>query len=318
MDEPLIWSRAVHFAATVSLVGVVFFLAFVAGPAFSKAEKSTRLPAMLSRSLRSLAWISLALVVVSGVAWLILLAQQLSDGTLTAVLEDGIIWIVLTKTDFGTVWAARFAFAVLVGACLPLGSGRWNVARRSASVGAAACLVGALGFTGHAAAGVGITGLVHLAADIAHLVAAAAWVGALVPLALLLHAAGASADQSSIAIARRATQRFSTWGVVSVSALAATGIVNTWILAGSVSALFDTDYGRLLLAKVAMFFIMVAVAAANRLVLTPRLMQEFDLAAGRQALRRLRNNSLVETAVGAIVIFIVAVLGTLPPGLHEE
>jgi copper resistance protein D len=318
LDDLLIWSRAVHFAATISLVGVVFFLAFIAGPAFPKADKNTRLPAMVGINLRSLAWISLALVIVSGAAWLILLAQQLSDSTLTAVFEDGIIWIVLTKTGFGTAWTARFAFAVLVGACLPVKPAQWKVARRAVAVCAAACLVGALGFTGHAAAGVGITGLVHFASDIAHLVAAAAWVGALVPLALLLHAAGLSADQSCVAVARQATQRFSTLGVASVSTLVATGIVNTWVLVGSVSALLDTDYGRLLLAKVALFLVMVATAAINRVVLTPLLVQEFDLAAGRQALRRLRNNSLIETAVGAIILFIVALLGILPPGSHEE
>jgi len=119
-------------------------------------------------------------------------------------------------------------------------------------------------------------------------------------------------------IARRATQRFSTLGLASVSTLVVTGMVNTWVLAGSVSALLDTDYGRLLLAKVALFAVMVATAAVNRLVLTPRLMQEFDPAVGREALRRLCNNSLIETAIGAIILVIVAVLGTLPPGLHDE
>jgi len=103
-----------------------------------------------------------------------------------------------------------------------------------------------------------------------------------------------------------------------VSTLAATGIVNTWVLAGSIPALLGTDYGRLLLVKIALFLVMVATAAVNRLVLTPRLMRKSDPAAGAEALRRLRNNSLIETAIGAIVLLIVAALGTLPPGLHEE
>ena len=59
--------------------------------------------------------------------------------------------------------------------------------------------------------------------------------------------------------------------MISVGALIATGIVNGWILAGSAPALVGTDYGRLLLAKVALFLAMVAVAAINRLRLTPRL-----------------------------------------------
>jgi len=318
LDDPLIWWRAVHFAATIMLAGVALFLAFVAEPAFANADADARLPVLVRSRLVPLAWISLVLAVVSGAAWLISLAQQLSDGTVTAVLRDGIVWIVLTKTGFGAVWAVRFAIAVVVGACLPITDARSNGLRRSMAAFAAACLIGALGFAGHAAAGAGIAGLVHLVADIAHLVAAAAWVGALVPLAILLHAAGRNPDRAAMAIARGAVQRFSTLGIASVGTLAATGIVNTWALAGSVPALVGTGYGRLLLVKVALFVVMVATAAVNRLVLTPRLMQEFDVKAGPEALRRLRNNSLIETVLGAIIVVIVAALGTLPPGLHEE
>jgi copper resistance protein D len=318
LDDALIWWRAVHFAATIMLAGTVLFFALVAEPAFANAGKDARPPARVGFLLRWLAWISLAVVVVSGLAWLIVLAQHLSDGTVTAVLWDGIVWIVLTKTGFGATWAARFALVVVISACLPITSQRPDALRRWAAAFAAACLVGALGFAGHAGAGDGITGLVHLAADVAHLVTAAAWLGALVPLALLLHAAGQSPDQSSMAVARRATQRFSTLGIASVTTLIVTGIVNTWVLAGSVSALLDTDYGRLVLAKVALFVVMVATAAVNRLVLTPRLLQEFDLKVGWAAMRRLCNNSLIETAIGAIILVIVAVLGTLPPGLHDE
>src|SRR6266853_877884 len=152
------------------LAGAVLFLALVAEPAFSAAGKDARLPALVRSRLGSLAWISLSIAVVSGVAWLIVLAQQLSDGTLTAVLWDGIAWIVLTKTGFGAVWVVRLGLAVLVGALLPIGSARSGLLRRSVAASAAIGLVGALGLAGHAGAGAGIAGVVHLAADIAHLV----------------------------------------------------------------------------------------------------------------------------------------------------
>jgi putative copper resistance protein D len=318
MDDPLIWWRAVHFAATTMVAGVVFFLAFVGEPAFAFAGKRADLPALVRSRLGAMAWVGLLLVVVSGAAWLVLLAQQISDGTLTAVLWDGIVWIVLTRTGFGTDWAVRLGFVVLLTVSLPIGPARAGALRRYVAVAAAAALVGALGFAGHAAAGAGIEGLVHLAADIVHLVAAAAWVGALVPLAMLLHAAGRDPDQPAMAVARKATQRFSATGVASVGALLVTGMVNTWVLAGSVAALLDTDYGRLLMAKIALFLVMVAVAAVNRRLLTPRLVQEFDPAAARGALRRLRNNSLAEAAIAAVILIIVGALGTLPPGLHDE
>jgi putative copper resistance protein D len=318
VDDPLIWWRAVHFAATLMVAGVVFFLGLIVEPAFSTIGKGTALPALIRRRLGALSWISLLLAVGSGVAWLVALAQQISEGTLSAVLRDGIVWIVLTKTGFGTVWTVRFALAVLLGACLPIGPAPANKMRWWVATCAATGLVGSLGFAGHAAADAGIDGVIHLVADIVHLVAAAAWVGALAPLAMLLGAAGHSPEQSAIAIARMATQRFSMLGVVSVGALLATGIVNTWVLAGSVAALFETPYGQLLLAKIVLFFVMVAIAAVNRVVLTPRLVQASDVAAGREALRRLRRNSLIEVTVGAVILVIVGALGTMPPALHDE
>jgi putative copper resistance protein D len=79
-----------------------------------------------------------------------------------------------------------------------------------------AALVGTLAWAGHAAATANGLGAVHIASDVLHLAAAAAWVGALLPLAVLLGAALACADPPSIGIAREVVLRFSTLGIVSV------------------------------------------------------------------------------------------------------
>jgi uncharacterized membrane protein len=147
-----------------------------------------------------------------------------------------------------------------------------------------------------------------------HLIAAAAWVGALLPLIVFF--AAASADDTSLAMARTATARFSILGIASVGTLLVTGIVNTFYLAGSVPALLHTDYGRLLLIKIALFLAMVAIAAVNRFRLTPQLLQQASIAASRNALRRLRRNAVIEALAGATVIAIVAALGTMPPAIH--
>jgi putative copper export protein len=38
----------------------------------------------------------------------------------------------------------------------------------------------------------------------------------------------------------------------------------------------------------------------------------------RGSVYRLHNNSLTEAAIGAIILIIVGLLGTLPPALHDE
>jgi len=101
----------------------------------------------------------------------------------------------------------------------------------------------------------------------------------------------------------------------SVGTLFVTGIVNSWLV-GSIDALIDTEYGRLLLLKVLLFFAMLSIAAFNRFRLTPRMMQKND-AAPRTALRQLRTNSVIEAVVGLIILFLVGMLGTLPPGSQE-
>jgi putative copper resistance protein D len=309
-----------HFASTVSVAGVVFFLAFVGEPAFRAADKGARTPIFVRSVLARVGWISLAIVVISGAAWLVLQAQQMSERPLAAVFSEGVIWTLLSDTDFGSVALLRLGLIALMAVALR-GFGfaeptqlNW---RQAATITLAAALVGTLALAGHAGAGSGIEGNVHLASDILHLVAASAWVGALVPLAVLLGAARRNEDNASLSVAREATLRFSTLGVVSVGTLVATGIVNSWVLAGSVPALIGTAYGRLLLVKVALFLAMLSIAAVNRLRLTPDLVQDLDVSARQNALRQLRNNSLLEATVSAVILVIVGVLGTLEPGLNE-
>ena len=73
------------------------------------------------------------------------------------------------------------------------------------------------------------------------------------------------------AYAVAATRRFSLLGTISVVALLASGVVNSWMLLGSPRDLMTTDYGRLLLLKIGLFAAMLAIAAVNRFHLTPRL-----------------------------------------------
>jgi putative copper resistance protein D len=86
-----------------------------------------------------------------------------------------------------------------------------------------------------------------------------------------------------------------------VGTLVITGVVDSWILAGSVDALINTDYGRLLSLKLLLFLAMLSIAAVNRLRLTPALAQEHG-ETGSAVLRQLRNNSLMEAMLGLVIL----------------
>ena len=317
MADPLLYARAIHFAATMLVAGVVLFAVFVAAPAWRGAASNGAVAIMVRTRLAVIAWIGLALAAISGAAWLVLTTAAMSDLPAAQVVGDGALWTVLSQTVFGRDWLVRLFLACALAATLPALLSRqahkspWLEA---AAVVLAAAFAGALAWSGHAAGGLGGEAIIHPAADVLHLITAAAWVGALLPLIVLFAAAGA--DDASLAMARTATARFSILGIVSVGTLLVTGIVNTFYLAGSVPALLHTDYGRLLLIKIALFLAMLAIAAVNRFRLTPQLVQQASIAASRDALRQLRRNAAIEALAGAIVVVIVAALGTMPPAIH--
>jgi copper resistance protein D len=313
----MIYVRAIYFAAAIMAAGVVFFIAAIAEPAFRDGKNDTRLAVAVRVRLAWIAWISLILAELSGTAWLVLTAQSMSGEALADVFSQGVLWTVLAQTTFGNYWFVRFVVAcALAGVFVPFLPAQnlkpnWL---KAAAIILAAAFVGSLAWSGHAIGGQGAEGILHPAADVLHLIAAAAWAGALVPLALLLAMAG----RDALAVARTATLRFSKLGIVSVGTLLATGIVNTWYLAGSIPALLGTDYGRLLLIKIVLFLAMVGIAAVNRLRLTARIVNDANLAGAQQAVRQLRRNAAIEASIGAVIIGIVAVLGTLPPGSHAH
>lgn len=308
MDDPFVWVRAVHFAATILVSGTAVFGAVIAEPAFRKAAGGGSIAVELRSRLVRLAAIGLALAVLSGAAWLFYVAARMADLPLAQTLTDRAVWTVLTDTDFGHVWIGRLVLAGLLAMALHVAPGA-----RYLAVLLAVALVGALAWSGHAAAGEGLRGAVHLVSDMLHLVAAASWLGALVPLALTLAVSVRSTDRSATVIAREIVPRFSSLGLISVGTLLATGIVNSWMLVGSTAALFETGYGRLLLLKISLFIGMLAFAAVNRLILTPRLLQASTETALRSA-HRIGTNSLIEATLGAAILVVVGALGIMQPG----
>ncbi|MFJ4552743.1 copper resistance CopC/CopD family protein [Streptomyces sp. NPDC088817] len=95
--------------------------------------------------------------------------------------------------------------------------------------------------------------------DVVHLLAVAAWLGGLAALLVALYRAPADTP-----IEPAAVRRFSRLAFGSVLALVATGTYQSWRQVGSWSALTDTRYGQLLLAKIALVLLMVGIAATSR------------------------------------------------------
>jgi len=231
-------------------------------------------------------------------------------------LRGGTLAVVLTQTSFGRTWMLRGGLALALAVTLAADA-RSADGKRGRTLGAAVLLaagyLAALAFAGHAAGGQGQERYPRIGVDMVHLLAAGAWLGALPGLALLLSRARRGADAASFGVAGRATRAFSTLGTVAVAALLLSGIANTWYQVRGVDALVATEYGWLVLAKVALFAVMLALAAVNRWKLSPRV-----VAADEAALRLLSRNAMLELALGAAVLAIVGVLGITVPAMHPQ
>lgn len=300
IDVPMVAVRAVHFAATAAAAGALVFRA-VFDPVLHAAEQ---VKPVIDVRIRWLVWIGVAIAFVSGLAWLLLQTSSMSGQAATL----GEVATVINETQFGFVSMVRLALAAFLVVCLACDhrqSARWL------ALGFALCLIAAVAWTGHAASTPFGLGYLHLVADALHLLGAAAWTGGLMAFALLLQVLSGHRDSAHPTLQLDVVRRFSCLGIVSVATLVISGIINAWILVGSFRALVVTDYGRILMLKIAVFLVMVTLAAINRLWLTPRLG-----APDGKPVHALARNSVAEIVLGLIIFVIVGLLGTLHPAAH--
>ena len=121
-------------------------------------------------------------------------------------MTSQVLSTVLNQTQFGVVTEIRSVLAIILAACLAFD--RFPLADWLA-LAAALGLTAAIAWTGHAASTLGELGNLHLAADALHLVAAASWIGGLVPLVAAARGGSApSCRRSGIARAGRDREVF--------------------------------------------------------------------------------------------------------------
>lgn len=234
-------------------------------------------------------------------------------GTPVTQLDTATLTMLVTETAMGWAFVARITALILAAGCALL-LWRRPAAMLAPTIFSGGVALASLAWSGHAAATEGGAGTIHLAADIIHLLAGSAWLGALVMLIALVWP-GQSITIPHARIIHRALAGFATIGSLIVATLIITGIVNGFFLVGvdQVTTLGETPYGRLLLTKLLMFGAMLALAAANRFWLTPALKTVLRLGNPGNALPALRRTLAIETSLAILIFALVAWLGTLAP-----
>ncbi|MCF5702422.1 copper homeostasis membrane protein CopD [Pseudomonas syringae] len=277
-----------RFALYVDLL-LVFGLALFA---LYSADTLLRLRPML----RGMALIGALL----SVAGLVLMTSAMSGETALAALWPPVQMMVL-ETDVGLAWAVRMTALIVV----VIRPGLWLASF------AGAIALASLAWSGHGAMDEGALRFWHFLSDILHLLAAGAWLGAM--LALVLIARGL-VDEAHIRSLAFAVRRFEWVGAAIVLTLSITGVVNyLFIIGPRLDEVLLGTYGMLLAIKVLLFAAMLVLAALNRFHLGPALAQALRDGQHVVAVNALRRSVVVELAMALLIVALVAWLGTLSP-----
>jgi copper transport protein len=244
------------FASLALLIGAAAFLVLV-WPAGRESKGAARLVWA--------GWIGAVVTTIVGIALdgAYAAALPLGDALKPSVISD------VLDTRFGRVWLLRLVLLVLAVPLLRLLVNRRPVVEyplprwwRPAAVVVGVGLLLTPGLSGHAGTG----DLVPLAliADVAHVGGVSLWLGGLVVLLAVVLRRKHLDDLRSVVPA------YSRLALGVISVIVVSGAFQAWRQLGSLSNLRDTDYGKLLAAKLLAFGVLIITAAFSREIVNRR------------------------------------------------
>ncbi|ESZ02127.1 CopD family protein [Mesorhizobium sp. M0923] len=202
------------------------------------------------------------------------------------------------------LWATSYGRSTLLAAtaiCIAYAAGQaGSRSRLGLSLAAAATLLVGVAVASAGHASTAPSRYLTVPAVFLHAITVVLWIGALIPLGAVLVRGGAA-----LPIVLRL---FSRVIPAIVAVLALSGLLLAIVQVQSVPALWDTDYGRVLLAKLALVVALLLLAALNRFYLTA------PAAAGdASATRRLRRSVGAEIVLATAVIAVLGLWRFTPP-----
>ncbi len=305
VESPLyVVIRWLEFCALLTVIGTVAFRNLVlprirTRTTGSGIDETTRRAAMWGRNA------ALALAVT---AVLRLVAQAVAMGVAGTPMQITEGPGVFLATAWGRAWIVQMVVAVIAALIFNrAGSGRGDdkSARTIWQLATVATLMLAVtpALSGHAAAASRLWGGA-IVVDAAHVIGAGGWLGTL----LLTLAVGLREPMGATSPDLHAAELFNAFSPVALmfGGLAAiTGVTSGWLNLGSFSALVGSSYGKVLLIKLALVFLVGAAGAYNWLRARPALGRGF----GTRAIRR---SASLEIGLGIAVLLVTAILVAVP------
>jgi copper transport protein len=298
-------SKWLLYLAAAALIGGLLFRLAVWDPAQRIAGVSGGDP-----SPSELPITTASLFVLLGVSLFgLLLEAGQASGVGVALPWSSSLRTMMFTTRTGAIWLGRI---VVLLAMIALLGRNPSPLRRGSSVGLGVILLLTISLGSHAASDP--QPLLPVLADMLHLTAACAWLGGLLSFVSGMARvrrveAGARTRLTSVLI-----PRFSSQALMSVGCLALSGLYSAYLRVGTLDALTQTLYGRILIMKCAIVMVMIGLGAVNLLIVTPAMRGAASLESGDTRLvDRFRRIIASEITLGAALLLSVGLLTSAPP-----
>ena len=295
-------SEAVYFGGVVFVL-LVWMPATATKLSSMERESDRKFVARSTKLLKVSVLVALVATIVSLMIQAVAVAGPASVDQLLASAAT-----IITSTRLGMDWVLRVAAICAAFLFLNFPS------TRKAWIGALAnggFLLLTTSLASHGAASSAYVPAVNLASDWLHLLAVSVWVGGLVHFALILTSAnGMKQSRGVFAVLIR---RFSSLAVLSVGVIGITGLYSLLLEVGSLSALFSTGYGVLLLAKISLFAPMILLGAVNQFKVFNGLTSDTASSHPESLLGRFNISLRTEVALGMIILVIMGILTASSP-----
>lgn len=255
---------------------------------------------------------------ITGIGLLLVLASNIMMLAVQTIALQTTAFEVI-QTGFGTTWLVRMIFTIILLAI-------WFWTERKVVVGKIQQLL-ILGFSlglistttmlGHGTASMHEPAIIL---DYVHNLLASVWIGGVIYAAFVMIPSFSKLEsdkkeQFSLLI----IPKISSVVIIAVGILIITGPTLLWFLESNVGLLYDSTYGKLILAKIALGSIMVAIGGYNQFRIQKPA--EKNLESNRIFVyNKFRRSLKIESVVGIVLLGVVALLAnsSLPAGEMQE
>jgi putative copper export protein len=298
--------RAAQFVALLVVVGALAF-ALVVLRLFERTGMERDIVQLMRTRTAALAFWGSVAILVSALARLYV--QSLAMHGPGRAFEPLYVAAMVAKTLWGWSWLLQVAAGLLAIA-------GFAMARRgrASGWGIAALAGGALAMTpalsGHAASAPAFR-TQAVVADTLHVIGAAGWLGSLLFVLIVGIPVAMGFGARRAAIVAHVVGAFSPTALGFAGLTTVTGAFAAWLHLGFSSALWTSDYGRILLIKLGILSLVLATGAYNWRRVKPALGNDVGT-------HRMQRTAALELGVGVLVVIITAILVATPPPMEME